>query len=83
MEIEGLSSAGNDGDGRMVPVMFAFFLAGWVLGNQAGFHCGEVVFRLCSLGVLISRADGSDGLLRTWSGDLSAVSLLWARRWVF
>ena len=51
MEIEGLSSAGNDGDGRMVPVMFALFLAGWVLGNQAGFHCGEVVFRLCSLGV--------------------------------
>ena len=67
MEIEGLSSAGNDGDGRMVPVMFALFLAGWVLGNQAGFHCGEVVFRLCSLGVLIARADGSDGLLRIWS----------------
>ena len=51
MEIEGLSSAGNEGDGQLVPAMFALFLAGWVLGNQAGFHCGIVVFRLCSLGV--------------------------------
>ena len=49
MEIDGLSSAGNDG--RMVPAMFALFLAGWVLGNPAGFYCGGVVFRLCSLGV--------------------------------
>ena len=51
MEIEGLSSAGNEGDGQLVSAMFALFLAGWVLGNQAGFHCGIVVFRLCSLGV--------------------------------
>ena len=51
MEIEGLSSAGNEGDGQLVSAMFALFLAGWVLGNQAGFHRGIVVFRLCSLGV--------------------------------
>ena len=51
MGIEGLSSAGNDGDGRMVPAMLVLLLAGWVLGNQAGFHCGEVVFSLYSLGV--------------------------------
>ena len=50
MEIEGLSLAGNEGDGQMVPAMLALFLGGWVLGDQAGFHRGEVVFRLCSLG---------------------------------
>ena len=50
MEIEGLSSAGDEGGGQVVPVMFASFLGGWVLGNQAGFHCGVVVFRMCSLG---------------------------------
>ena len=50
MEIEGLSSAGDEGGGQVVPAMFASFLGGWVLGNQAGFHCQVVVFRTCSLG---------------------------------
>ena len=39
MEIEELSSAGDEGGGRVVPAMFALFLGDWVLGNQARFHC--------------------------------------------
>ena len=54
MEIEGLSLAGNEGERPMVPAMFALFLEGWVLGNQAGFHCGVVVSGLCTLGAQIS-----------------------------
>ena len=39
MEIEGLSSAGTEGVGQVVLAMFVSFLGGWVLGNQARFHC--------------------------------------------
>ena len=54
METEGLFLAGNEGARQMVPAMFALFLGVWVLGNQAGFHCGVVVSRLCTSGVQIS-----------------------------
>ena len=50
METEGLSPTGKEGERQMVPAMFVFFLGDWVLGNQAGFHCGVAVFRLCTLG---------------------------------
>ena len=53
METEGLSLAGNEGERPMVLVMFALFLGGWVLGNQAGFPHGIVVLQLCSSGVQI------------------------------
>ena len=51
MEADGLSLAGNEGERLMVPAMFALFLGGWVLGNQAGFQCGVVVSGLCTPGV--------------------------------
>ena len=54
METEGLFLAGNEGERQMVPAMFVLVLGGWVLGAQAGFHCGVVVSRLCTLGVQIS-----------------------------
>ena len=53
METEGLPLAGNKGERPVVSAMFALFSGGWVLGNQAGFHCGVAVFQLCSLGVRI------------------------------
>ena len=54
METERLSLAGNEGERQMVLAMFVLFLGGWVLGNQAGFHCGVAVSRLCTSGGQIS-----------------------------
>ena len=51
MEAEGLSLAGKEGARQMVPAMSMLFLGSWALGNQAGFHCGVAVCRLCTSGV--------------------------------
>ena len=51
MEADGLPSAENEGERPVVSAMFALFLGGCVLGNQAGFHCGVVVSQLCIPGV--------------------------------
>ena len=53
METERLSAVGNEGERQVVPAMFVLFLGSWVLGNQAGFHCGVVVSRLRASGVQI------------------------------
>ena len=50
---EGLPQAGIAGEGQMVPVMFVLLLGGWVLGNQAEFHCGVAMSRLCTSGVCV------------------------------
>ena len=51
VETEGLSLAGKEGERQMVPAMFVLFLGDRVLGNQARFHCGVAVSRLCTSGV--------------------------------